>query len=162
MKSRWQSLAAALAWPVGIGLLFLTIARTDLTTLDGALRQLGGALPIVLLPGAAWHLLRTIAWHRCFPADARPGFLRLCRVRLAAEAFSFVTVRGVAGEPLKVVLLDPGVAPAVATAAVALERIAYLVVTAAIVLVASVVSLIVLPLSAGWRYAFAVTAGTSA
>ena len=51
-----------------------------------------------------------------------PG--RLLRVRLAADAISFFTVRGVAGEPLKVFLLLDCCAPQVTTAAVALERVA--------------------------------------
>ena len=36
---------------------------------------------------------------------ARSASSRLARVRLAAEAFSYLTLRGIAGEPLKVVLL---------------------------------------------------------
>jgi len=50
-------------------------------------------------------------------------------VRLAAEAFSYLTLRGIAGEPLKVVLLGDAIDARQATAAVALERIAYLIVT---------------------------------
>ena len=40
-----------------------------------------------------------------FPQPRTVSFLRLARVRLAAEAFSYLTLRGIAGEPLKVVLL---------------------------------------------------------
>ncbi len=82
-------------------------------------------------------------------------------MRLAAEAFSFVTIRGVAGEPLKVVLLAPDVPAAVATAGVALERIAYMVVTAAIVFTASVAALTSLPLSSAWFQVFVAMAAVS-
>jgi uncharacterized protein (TIRG00374 family) len=49
----------------------------------------------------------------------------LFRVRLAADAISFFTVRGIAGEPLKVVLLLDRIAPQVTTASIAVERLAF-------------------------------------
>jgi uncharacterized protein (TIRG00374 family) len=116
------SLAAIL---LGLFLLFLTLRHLDLReTLDNASR-LGLMLPVILLPGTVWHLLRTWGWSLAFPDDARPVFTRLFRVRLAADAISFFTIRGLAGEPLKVVLLYDRVRPEVTTAAVALERIAF-------------------------------------
>ena len=78
----------------------------------------------MLLPSAAWQLLRTWGWAISFPDDARPAFGRLFRVRLAADAISFFTVRGVTGEPLKVLLLLDRCPPQVTTAAIALERLA--------------------------------------
>lgn len=93
-------------------------------TVDSALR-LGAALPVIMLPGLAWHLLRTWGWSISFPDEARPAFTRLFRVRLAADAISFFTVRGIAGEPLKVVLLLDRSAPQVTTAAIAIERLAF-------------------------------------
>jgi uncharacterized protein (TIRG00374 family) len=93
-------------------------------TIDSAAR-LGLALPVILLPGTGWHLLRTWGWSISFPDEARPGFVRLFRVRLAADAISFFTVRGIAGEPLKVVLLLDRSAPQITTAAIAVERLAF-------------------------------------
>jgi phosphatidylglycerophosphate synthase len=93
------------------------------------------------------------------------SFARLARVRLAAEAFSYLTLRGIAGEPLKVVLLGDRVDAREATAAVALERIAYLVGTTVIVGVGSVLALAGLPLSPVWFRifrAFAIAAGVLA
>ena len=90
------------------------------------------------------------------------SFLRLARVRLAAEAFSYLTLRGIAGEPLKVVLLADRVPARDATAAVALERVAYLVGTTLIVGIGSVAALVGLPLSHLWFRvfrAFAIAAG---
>ena len=90
----------------------------------------------------------------CFPAAAHGPLRRLARVRLAAEAFSYLTLRGIAGEPLKVVLLGDMVEPADATAAVALERLAYLVGTTMIVGIGSVLAMAMLPLTAVWFRVF--------
>jgi uncharacterized protein (TIRG00374 family) len=110
---------------VGILLFVVTLLYIDLEdTLDSA-RRLGLALPVILLPGACWQILRTWGWSVAFPDDSRPAFTRLFRVRLAADAISFFTVRGIAGEPLKVVLLYDRVAPEITTAAIALERLAF-------------------------------------
>jgi phosphatidylglycerophosphate synthase len=157
-QRQFLSLAALL---LGLGLLALTLIHVDLGSIDRLARQLGAALPIVLLPGAAWHLVRTAAWQRCFPADEQPPFARAVRVRLAAEAFSFVTIRGVAGEPLKVVLLAPQIPTAVSAAAVALERAAYLLITAVIIVIAALVAATTLALSGLWIRVFGVTAVVS-
>ena len=110
---------------VGILLFVYTLYSIDLAeTVDSASR-LGFALPLILTPGALWHLLRTWGWAVAFPDDARPPFTRLFRVRLAADAVGYFTVRGIAGEPLKVVLLYDRTPPEVTTAAVALERLAF-------------------------------------
>jgi phosphatidylglycerophosphate synthase len=82
------------------------------------------------------------------------SFARLARVRLAAEAFSYLTLRGIAGEPLKVVLLADTVDARQATAAVALERIAYVIVTTWIVGAGSLLAIIGLPLSHTWFRVF--------
>jgi hypothetical protein len=74
-------------------------------TIDSAAR-LGLALPIILLPGTGWHLLRTWGWSISFPDEARPGFVRLFRVRLASDA------------------IDRS-APQITTAAIAVERLAF-------------------------------------
>ena len=101
-----------------------------------------------------WHLARTWAWAWCFPQPRRVSFLRLARVRLAAEAFSYLTLRGIAGEPLKVVLLSDRVDPREATAAVALERLAYLIGTTVIVGIGSVIAILMLPLTRVWFRVF--------
>ncbi len=155
-------LLPVLAAGVGVALLALTLLHTDVRSLGAFGWQLGAALPLAMLPSAAWHLLRTAAWRCCFPAREPLTFGRLFRVRLAAEAFSFVTIRGVAGEPLKVALLRHDVAPATAAVAVALERIAYLVVTVVIVGIAAATAIATLPLSHDWLRVFRVLAIVSA
>jgi phosphatidylglycerophosphate synthase len=151
MKSRlvsWGALA------VGVVLFIATLSYLNLDLAAGTIRQLGLALPLALLFSALWHLVRTWAWSWCFPAPRTVGFLRLARVRLAAEAFSYLTLRGIAGEPLKVMLLADRVGARDATAAVALERIAYLVGTTLIIGLGSVAALVGLPLSHLWFRVF--------
>jgi uncharacterized protein (TIRG00374 family) len=109
----------------------------------------------VALPGIAWHLLRTWGWAVSFPDGERPAFTRLFRVRLAADALSFFTIRGIAGEPLKVVLLYDRVSAEVATAAIALERLAFAVIGIAIAGIVSLVAVTRLPLPGPWNTVFA-------
>jgi len=119
---------------------------------------LGLALPVVLLPGTIWHLLRTWGWAVAFPDTARPAFTRLFRVRLAADAIGFFTVRGIAGEPLKVLLLYERVVPEITTAAVALERLAFAVMGTTIAGIISLVAIQRLTMPGGWELMFALVA----
>jgi len=143
-------LVSWIALTLGLILLAATLWLMDLTAVGAEIRSLGLALPLVLLVSGVWHLARTIAWAACFAPPRRVGFWRLARVRLAAEAFSYLTLRGIAGEPLKVVLLRRDVDPMEATAAVALERLAFMVLTAAIVGAGALVAIATLPLSRLW------------
>lgn len=117
----WISRIAIIAGLALFGVTLLYIDR-DATLREAG--QLGLLLPVVLLPSAGWHLLRTLGWYWCFPADERPHFWRLFRVRLAADGVSYFTVRGLASEPLRVVLLLDRVPAHVSTAALILERTA--------------------------------------
>jgi phosphatidylglycerophosphate synthase len=156
---RWGALG------VGVVLFVVTLFYTNLRLAFGTIRQLGIALPLALLVSGIWHLVRTWAWAWCFPRPLKVSFLRLARVRLAAEAFSYLTLRGIAGEPLKVVLLADAIDAREATAAVALERVAYIVGTTIIVGIGSVLALVGLPLTNAWFRvfrAFAVFGGTFA
>jgi uncharacterized membrane protein YbhN (UPF0104 family) len=152
VKDRRQLISLA-ALAIGIALLVATVAWLDMRTVAAAALHLGVALPLVLAVSGVWHLLRTMAWSLSF-RGAAPPFGRLWRVRLAAEAFSFVTIRGVAGEPLKVLLLADDASPHEATAAVALERIAYFVVTIAIVAMGAAVALATVPMPPAWGRIF--------
>jgi phosphatidylglycerophosphate synthase len=156
---RWGALV------VGVVLFFATLYYINFRLAFGTIRELGVALPIVLLVSGSWHLIRTWGWAWCFPRPLKVSFLRLARVRLAAEAFSYLTLRGIAGEPLKVVLLADSIDPREATAAVALERLAYIVGTTVIVGIGSILALAGLPLTDIWFRvfrAFAIAAGVIA
>jgi phosphatidylglycerophosphate synthase len=142
------------ALALGVILFFGTLYYINFRTAFGTIRQLGLALPLAIVFSGLWHLTRTWAWAWCFPQPRAVGFLRLVRIRLSAEAFSYLTLRGIAGEPLKVVLLADRVDARQATAAVALERLAYLVATTIIVGIASLIAIVLLPLTRIWFRVF--------
>jgi hypothetical protein len=102
----------------------VTMLGIDRTETLIQVRSLGAALPLVLLPGTLWHLLRAAGWYVCFPKEHRPSYWRIFRVRLAADGVGYFTIRGVASEPLRVVLLMGRVPPVVSAAASVLERTA--------------------------------------
>lgn len=139
---------------IGIALFAVTLFYIDLDETIASASRLGLALPVILLPGTLWQLLRTWGWAISFPEGVRPAFTRLFRVRLAADAIGFFTVRGLAGEPLKVVLLYDRVAPEVTTAAVALERLAFAVVGILIAFFISFAALTRLSMPGAWDTVF--------
>ena len=148
---------------LGVALFAGALYYINVGTTFVMVRRLGMALPLVLLVSGLWHLARTWAWAACFPQPRQLGFLRLARVRLSAEAFSYLTFGWMAGEPLKVVLLSESLEARQAIAAVALERLAYMVVTTILVGVGSVFAMIGLPLTSLWFrvfFAFAIAAAT--
>ena len=145
---RWGALA------LGVVLFFGALYYINFRTAFWTIRDLGVALPLALLFSGLWHLARTWAWAWCFPQPRTVSFARLARVRLAAEAFSYLTLRGIAGEPLKVVLLTDRIDARQATAAVALERIAYMVGTVVIVGIGSILAMAGLPLTRPWFRVF--------
>jgi hypothetical protein len=120
----------------------------------GYVREIGLALPLVLLPGAVWHGLRTWGWWVAFPNRWRPAFTRLLRVRLAADAISFFTIRGVTGDPLKMLLLYDRAPAAVTAAAVAGERLAFAVIGTVVAGIASQFAVRRLSLPIAWDAAF--------
>ncbi len=154
-------IAAWVAILIGVALFAVTLWRLDLReTLEHA-RRLGLALPVLLLPSVAWHLLRTWGWAIAFPARSLPvvpgripSFSRLFRVRLAADAISFFTVRGPTGEPLKVLLLSDHVPPAISAASIAAERLAFAVVSVAVAGTISQLAVPQMSLAPAWDATF--------
>jgi phosphatidylglycerophosphate synthase len=152
-----QRMERAIQWgalAIGIALFCGALYYINFRLAAGIIRSLGWALPLAIAFSGLWHLARTWAWAYCFPQPRTVSFARLARVRLAAEAFSYLTLRGIAGEPLKVVLLGESVDAREATAAVALERMAYLIGTTVIVGVGSVLAIAALPLTHVWFRVF--------
>ena len=134
----WISRAAIV---VGLALFALTLAFIDREATLRESRRLGLLLPLVLLPGGGWHVVRTLGWLICFPAEVRPSFWRLFRVRLAADAVSYFTIRGLASEPLRVILLLDRVPAEASTASTILERTAMGVMSVILVGVTSAVAM---------------------
>jgi Lysylphosphatidylglycerol synthase TM region len=124
MKRSVPQLISLIAILAGVALFVVTMLGIDRTETLIEVRALGVALPLVLLPGIGWHLLRAFGWYICFPPESRPTYWRVFRVRLAADGVGYFTIRGVASEPLRVVLLMGRVSPVISAAASVLERTA--------------------------------------
>ncbi|HEX6162106.1 MAG TPA: lysylphosphatidylglycerol synthase transmembrane domain-containing protein [Vicinamibacterales bacterium] len=124
MRRSVPQLISLVAIITGVLLFVRTMLGIDRTETLIEARALGAALPIVMLPGIGWHLLRALGWYICFPPESRPSYWRIFRVRLAADGVGYFTIRGVASEPLRVVLLMGRVSPVVSAAASVLERTA--------------------------------------
>jgi uncharacterized protein (TIRG00374 family) len=154
VKRSVPQLLSIAAIAIGIVLFISTLFYIDLDETIESASRLGLALPVILLPGACWQVLRTWGWSAAFPDDARPAFTRLFRVRLAADAISFFTVRGLIGEPLKVLLLYDRVAPQITTAAIALERLAFAILGIFIAALISVAAVTRLDLPGAWDTLF--------
>jgi len=124
MRRTVPQLISLVALVLGVALFVYTMMGLDRDETVRQVRELGLALPIVLIPSVIWHVMRAAGWWVCFPPEVRPSFWRVFRVRLAADAVGYFTIRGVASEPLRVVLLMDRVPPVVSAAASVLERTA--------------------------------------
>lgn len=147
-------LISALALTIGVALFAITIVRTGFDETIESVSRLGFAFPALLLPSACWHLLRTWGWSVAFPDDTRPAFAKLFRVRLAADAISFFTIRGVTGEPLKVMLLYDRVPPPIVAAAITLERLAFAIMSLVLAGIISYVAVRRLAMPVAWDAVF--------
>ncbi len=124
MRRTVPQIISLVAIVAGVLLFVVTLLGMDREETMKEVRSLGVLLPLVLLPSIGWHVLRAAGWYVCFPRDARPSFWRVFRVRLAADGVGYFTIRGVASEPLRVVLLMGHVSPVTSAAASVLERTA--------------------------------------
>ena len=154
MTGSIPQLVSLVAVAIGALLFFVSLSYINLVETIDDVRRLGLAFPLVLVPSVAWHLLRTWGWQVAFPDQQRPSFSRLFRVRLTADAISFFTVRGITGEPLKVVLLYDRTPPAVTAAAITLERTAFAVMAIVISGLISYFAVQRLQMPGGWDAVF--------
>jgi len=124
MRRTVPQLISLVALVLGVALFVYTMTGLDREETIRQARELGLAFPLVLIPSVLWHLMRAAGWWICFPPEVRPSFWRVFRVRLAADGVGYFTIRGVASEPLRVVMLMGRVPPVVSAAASVLERTA--------------------------------------
>jgi uncharacterized protein (TIRG00374 family) len=124
MRRSAPQVISLIAIAAGLVLFVVTMLGIDRAETLNEARRLGVLLPLVMLPSVGWHLLRAAGWYVCFPPEDRPSYWRVFRVRLAADGVGYFTIRGVASEPLRVVLLMGHVSPVVSAAASVLERTA--------------------------------------
>jgi uncharacterized protein (TIRG00374 family) len=154
MKTSVPAWISRVAILVGVVLFGVTLALIDREATLREFRTLGLLLPVILLPSAGWHVVRTCGWLICFPPEVRPTFWRLFRVRLAADAVSYFTIRGLASEPLRVVLLLDRVPAEASTASTILERTAMGVMSVILVGITSVVAMSSASVPEGWQDVF--------
>ena len=152
IASRVRRMVSLGALAVGLVLFAVTLRYVDVDVVAAAGWRLAIALPLALVATGATHLIRTWAWSWCFARRGAVPFLELARIRLSAEAFSYLTISGLAGDTLKVVLLGDRdkISGREAAASVALERISYIVGTALAVGVAAVFAIATQPLAPVW------------
>lgn len=124
IKRNVPQLISIVAIVAGVALFVVTMLGIDRAETLDEVRRIGVWLPLVLLPSVGWHLLRAAGWYVSFPVESRPTYWRVFRVRLAADGVGYFTIRGVASEPLRVVLMMGHVSPVVSAAASVLERTA--------------------------------------
>ena len=102
MRRTVPQIISLIAIIAGVALFVVTMLNLDRTETLSEIRRLGVLLPLVLLPSIGWHLLRAAGWYVSFPANERPSYWRVFRVRLAADGVGYFTIRGVASEPLRI------------------------------------------------------------
>lgn len=124
MSRTVPQIISLIAIVAGLVLFVITMLGIDRTETWIEAQSLGALLPLVLLPSLGWHLLRAAGWYVSFPREERPSYWRTFRVRLAADGVGYFTIRGVASEPLRVVMLMGRISPVVSAAATVLERTA--------------------------------------
>lgn len=156
MSATPRPLVTRLAIAAGVMLFGVAVYNTDFRPVLEEPRRVAAAFIAAIIVSGAWHLIRTWMWQICFRDP--PGLSHLARVRIAAEAFSYLTIRGVAGEPLKCVLLRGERSAAETAAAIAIEKVAYLIGTAAALAVASMAVVGTLTLSPAWTTTFRILA----
>jgi uncharacterized membrane protein YbhN (UPF0104 family) len=136
----WLRVALAVA-----GLLFFVLyaGRVDARQLEAVFRELGGWLPLLLLPFLLVYLVDTAAWGRVLTPARSVSYWRLFRIRWAGEAVSNVIPSAyVGGEVVKIYLLRKGGIPtADATASTVVSKTAQSLAQIAFIGAASVVLL---------------------
>jgi phosphatidylglycerophosphate synthase len=143
---------ASLAIGIGLVLLIIAIRRTDFSGVIADPGRFVRGFFLALAASAAWQAIRAWMWKKCL---ARPiAFTRLAQVRIIGEAFSYLTITGVAGDPLKWLLLRDGHAGRDVAPSLIRERLAYLIGTTAVLALVSVWVALSVTLPDNWRNVF--------
>lgn len=147
-----------LLFGVGLALFGWYVHRVGLAEIASALRQLGWAAPLVLLPYGVVYVVDCLGWRWTLPAQLPLGFLALLRIRWAGEAVNNVVPSAyVGGEAVKVFLLGQrGVPTAVATSAAIVSKSAQTVGQIGFIALAALALLLIAPNQPGLKPALAV------
>lgn len=143
---------------VGLALFGWYVRRVGVTEIASALRQLGWAAPLVLVPYGVVYLVDCLGWRWTLPARLPVGFWSLLRIRWAGEAVNNVVPSAyVGGEAVKVFLLGQrGVPGPVATSAAIVSKSAQTVAQIGFIALAALALLLIAPNQPGLKPALAV------
>jgi uncharacterized protein (TIRG00374 family) len=142
----------------GLALFGWYVQRVGWGEITAALRQLGWAAPLVLVPYGVVYVVDCLAWRWTLPARLPLGFLALLRIRWAGEAVNNVVPSAyIGGEAVKVFLLGQrGVPAPAATSAAIVSKSAQTVAQIAFIALAALALLIIAPHQPGLKPALAV------
>ncbi len=142
----------------GLALFGWYVQRVGLAEIAAALRQLGWAAPLVLVPYGVVYVVDCLGWRWTLPARLPLGFLALLRIRWAGEAVNNVVPSAyVGGEAVKVFLLGQrGVPAPVATSAAIVSKSAQTVAQIGFIALAALALLLIAPEQPGLKPALAV------
>lgn len=142
----------------GLALFGWYVQRVGLAEIAAALRQLGWAAPLVLVPYGVVYVVDCLGWRWTLPAKLPLGFLALLRIRWAGEAVNNVVPSAyVGGEAVKVFLLGQrGVPAPVATSAAIVSKSAQTVAQIGFIALAALALLLIAPEQPGLKPALAV------
>ena len=142
----------------GMALFGWYVQRVGVAELGVALRQLGWAAPLVLLPYSVVYLVDCLGWRWTLPAKLPVGFFALLRIRWAGEAVNNVVPSAyVGGEAVKVYLLGQrGVPAASATSAAIVSKSAQTVAQIGFIALGALALRLLAPAQPGLRPALAV------
>jgi uncharacterized protein (TIRG00374 family) len=142
----------------GLALFGWYVQRVGLAEIAKALRQLGWAAPLVLVPYGVVGVVDCLGWRWTLPAKLPLGFLALLRIRWAGEAVNNVVPSAyLGGEAVKVVLLGQrGIPAPVATSAAIVSKSAQTVAQIGFIALAALALLLIAPNQPGLKPALAV------
>lgn len=108
----------------GLALFALYLHRAGLDEVLNALRQIGPAAPLILIPYFIVYLVDALGWRLCFPKRLPIGFPNFWLIRWTGESVNNVVPSAyIGGEAVKVLLLRRhGIDPRVATAAAIVSK----------------------------------------
>ena len=147
-----------LLFGVGLALFGWYVRRVGVAEIASALRQLGWAAPLVLVPYGVVYLVDCLGWRWTLPAQLPLGFWSLLRIRWAGEAVNNVVPSAyVGGEAVKVFLLGQrGVPGPVATSAAIVSKSAQTMAQIGFIALAALALLLIAPNQPGLKPALAV------
>jgi hypothetical protein len=148
MKRRSRALTL-ISLLVGLALFVYVVKEAGPAEILARVRALGAGFALVIAISSVRQAARTWAWLRCMTAEERGvGFMAVWRARLAGEAIGDLTTAGpLVAEPLKVMALGGRLPLAARVSSLAVENLAYVVSSCAMIMAGTLLLLATFALS---------------